>query len=231
MSRARKVASGSRSARPARQQPAAGPVGDSESADEDCFDPRAGSVGAEGDVLAQPQDVEWFWPRYRASQDRWQVVGAALKVLRTDRYLSAGEVADRAGMSRPYLTQIETGARRPPEQVVQRLLEAMGTGGGDLDLAAERTGMLIPERMREQMGLWTDEFGRVHRRAGHDDNGFPTPSLFIATSRAGQAPRASERLVDLLRIAAALDDREMELLIAYASGLARRPAPPPADGA
>jgi XRE family transcriptional regulator, master regulator for biofilm formation len=53
--------------------------------------------------------------------------GTVLKTLREEKGLTQGTVAQRAKVTKPYLSQLETGARKNPSvPVLKRLAKALG---------------------------------------------------------------------------------------------------------
>ena len=55
----------------------------------------------------------------------YQALGRAIKVLRVTRGLERKDLADRAGISYPYLSQIESGAKRASSEVIRAIAEAL----------------------------------------------------------------------------------------------------------
>jgi DNA-binding XRE family transcriptional regulator len=60
-----------------------------------------------------------------------------IKVFRDHRGLSAAQLAQRVGIARPYLTQIENGTRQPMFGVMQRIAEALSVSLDHLRMAAK----------------------------------------------------------------------------------------------
>ena len=60
-------------------------------------------------------------------------LGQAIKRFRTKRGLTQAQLAESAGVSQPYLSQLEAGAKeRPAVQIVQKLAKALGVKIEDL---------------------------------------------------------------------------------------------------
>ena len=60
-------------------------------------------------------------------------LGQAIKRLRTKQGLTQTQLAERAGVSQPYLSQLEAGAKEHPDvQIVQKLAKALGVKIDDL---------------------------------------------------------------------------------------------------
>lgn len=69
-------------------------------------------------------------PRDEAGLNR--LVGATVKALRETAGLSTRALAVRAGVSQPFLSQIERGVSAPSMSTIYRLAEALGVVPGDL---------------------------------------------------------------------------------------------------
>ena len=61
-----------------------------------------------------------------------QRLASNLRRLRLDRGWSQEEFADRAGIHRTYVSDIERGARNPTITVVERLAEGLGVTASEL---------------------------------------------------------------------------------------------------
>ena len=59
-------------------------------------------------------------------------LGSNLRQRRADRGWSQEEFADRAGMHRTYISDLERGARNPTILVVERLAQALAVDAADL---------------------------------------------------------------------------------------------------
>jgi transcriptional regulator with XRE-family HTH domain len=69
-------------------------------------------------------------------------LGEFLKSQRVDAELSLRQLADRAGVSNPYLSQIERGLRRPSADVLQQIAKGLRISAEQLYL---RAGILDPD--------------------------------------------------------------------------------------
>jgi transcriptional regulator with XRE-family HTH domain len=67
-----------------------------------------------------------------------RVFGARLRELRRNRNLTLSELADRAGISLTYLSQIERGSRNPTLAIVVRLAQALDTTPDQLVAGLDR---------------------------------------------------------------------------------------------
>jgi transcriptional regulator with XRE-family HTH domain len=59
------------------------------------------------------------------SKDLPQDIGGFIKDLRQTAKISLRQLADRAGVSNPYLSQIERGLRKPSAEVLQQIASAL----------------------------------------------------------------------------------------------------------
>jgi transcriptional regulator with XRE-family HTH domain len=95
-------------------------------------------------------------------EQRWQDVGDFIRDQRRSTQLSLRKLADRAGVSNPYLSQIERGLRKPSAEILQQIAHA-------LEISAEtlyvRAGILderdieadLLEAIRRDPGLTADQ--------------------------------------------------------------------------
>jgi transcriptional regulator with XRE-family HTH domain len=58
-------------------------------------------------------------------EQRWRELGAFIRDQRRMGQLSLRKLADRAGVSNPYLSQIERGLRRPSAEILQQIAHAL----------------------------------------------------------------------------------------------------------
>lgn len=98
-------------------------------------------------------------------------VGSFIREQRERADLSLRRLADRAGISNPYLSQIERGIRRPSAEILKRLSRA-------LEVSAET----------------------LYTRAGLIDEGPETPTVVEAVEAdTALSPRQKQVLLDLYR--------------------------------
>ncbi|MFT4264624.1 MAG: helix-turn-helix transcriptional regulator [Nocardioides sp.] len=71
-----------------------------------------------------------------------RVLGEYLKEQRVTAHLSLRQLADLAGVSNPYLSQIERGLRKPSAEVLQQIAKALRISAESLYV---RAGILSPE--------------------------------------------------------------------------------------
>jgi transcriptional regulator with XRE-family HTH domain len=58
-------------------------------------------------------------------EQRWRDVGDFIRDQRRSTQLSLRKLADRAGVSNPYLSQIERGLRKPSAEILQQIAHAL----------------------------------------------------------------------------------------------------------
>ena len=71
-----------------------------------------------------------------------QSLGDYLKEQRVSAHLSLRQLAEQAGVSNPYLSQIERGLRKPSAEVLQQIAKALRISAEQLYI---RAGILSPE--------------------------------------------------------------------------------------
>ena len=74
-------------------------------------------------------------------EQRWRDVGDFIREQRRTTQLSLRKLADRAGVSNPYLSQIERGLRRPSAEILQQIAHALEISAESLYV---RAGILDP---------------------------------------------------------------------------------------
>jgi transcriptional regulator with XRE-family HTH domain len=67
-------------------------------------------------------------------------LGRVVRALRTERGLSQEAVAHAAGISVPYLSDVERGVRNPSLEILSAVAGALGMALSDLIARAERNG-------------------------------------------------------------------------------------------
>lgn len=121
-------------------------------------------------------------------------LGAYLRQQRTTAQLSLRQLADRAGVSNPYLSQVERGLRRPSAEVLQQLARALEISASAV---YARAGLLDDQH---------DQQDRQPDPQGPPDHG-DTPGVIAAV------------LAD-----PALDERQRQVLIDVYSTFVSHPA-------
>ncbi len=75
--------------------------------------------------------------------DRWLDLGSFIREQRNGARLSLRRLSDLAGVSNPYLSQIERGLRRPSAEILQQIARALRISAETLYV---RAGILDEER-------------------------------------------------------------------------------------
>ena len=81
------------------------------------------------------------WPRARSGR-QFESLGEYLKEQRVAARLSLRQLAEQAGVSNPYLSQIERGLRKPSADVLQQIAKALRISAEQLYI---RAGIVSPE--------------------------------------------------------------------------------------
>jgi transcriptional regulator with XRE-family HTH domain len=103
--------------------------------------------------------------------DRWQDLGEFIRDQRNTARLSLRRLSDMAGISNPYLSQIERGLRKPSAEILQQIARALRISaetlyvragiledrGGEHDLAGEilRDPFLTEEQKQTLVRIYT----------------------------------------------------------------------------
>lgn len=95
-------------------------------------------------------------------------IGSAIKEMRTRKGLTQQALADQAGITRAYLSQIEGNHKKPTLETVEKLSEAMEVPPQVL-LFLSLTEEDIPEDRRESYGQMYDIVKDMLERTVHDN--------------------------------------------------------------
>ncbi len=126
--------------------------------------------------------------------ERWDDLGAFIREQRSTARLSLRRLSELAGISNPYLSQIERGLRRPSAEILQQIAKALRIsaetlyvqagilepGTGETDLARE---ILADAHLNEEQ---KQALIRIYLSFRHENDGTPGPE------RPGDAGAASE---------------------------------------
>ena len=137
--------------------------------------------------MPDPKDPE----RPQETSSFAEGLARALKVLRTARDLSRGDLAEGAGLSYSYLANIEKGRRSPSPQVLEALAGALGMPTSELIGQAE-TWQLPPH----QAGELSERTARIMSYALCGFANFGSVGIMIA-GIGGIAPRQRPSLARL----------------------------------
>lgn len=68
--------------------------------------------------------------------DRWGELGAFIREQRRTTHVSLRKLAETAGVSNPYLSQIERGLRKPSAEILQQIAKALSISAESLYIRA-----------------------------------------------------------------------------------------------
>jgi transcriptional regulator with XRE-family HTH domain len=148
------------------------------------------------------------------SREYARALGHTVKVIRTDRGMGRSELAQRAGISYSYLTEIENGNKPPSPTVLEPLGRALGLRMSELVEAAEA-------RMAARSAVLAEE-----EAAGRMRLGAPSKRLFSTADYAMQPSLRSRRdlravVIELERLLQDMAPDDVERLLDYAHRLVR----------
>lgn len=142
-------------------------------------------------------------------KDLPQDIGGFIRDLRQTAKISLRQLADRAGVSNPYLSQIERGLRKPSAEVLQQIASALRVStpamylrAGLLDsegqqgvLAAIAADPDLTIGQKQSLSQIYETFRNENRRAaGSSDDGdenAPASSAGAASPTGGDAPKTT----------------------------------------
>lgn len=143
---------------------------------------------------------------------QWEAVGRAIKVERTARGWDRRELAERAGLSYPYVSEIENGSKRASSRALFAIAEALGMRSWEL---LERADSFDPARHEQTARLATSYMAAPARALS-------TSTAPEGTPRYERAERERALLIaDLTRIARDLDVEDLRALRDLGARLAR----------
>lgn len=134
-------------------------------------------------------------------------VGGFIRDLRRNARISLRQLAEQAGVSNPYLSQIERGLRKPSAEVLQQLASALRVSTPAMYLRAgllddrEGQGVLaaiavdpdLTMAQKQSLSQIYETFRRENARHAPDSGGSPAgPADATATSTTGATPSADE---------------------------------------
>ena len=131
-------------------------------------------------------------------EGRWRELGAYIREQRRSGHLSLRKLSEMAGVSNPYLSQIERGLRRPSAEILQQIARALHISSESLYVRAgileERDGVDLVEEIRRDPHLTEAQkrtLVQVYRSFRHENE--------LAAERAGAPEPGREELVDVER--------------------------------
>lgn len=115
-------------------------------------------------------------------ETRWRDLGEFIREQRRVGHLSLRKLSEMAGISNPYLSQIERGLRKPSAEILQQIARALSISAetlyvragileareGDTDLVAEiRRDAWLSEEQKKTLVQIYETFRAERRAAGH----------------------------------------------------------------
>jgi DNA-binding XRE family transcriptional regulator len=91
-------------------------------------------------IMAGPTDMDAGAKRGSDDPGYYEALGRAIRVLRTERGLERKDLAEAAGLSYPYLSEIETGRKRASSKALFVIAEALGVRPSELLALGDRYG-------------------------------------------------------------------------------------------
>lgn len=163
----------------------------------------------------------------RADPEQAVRLGRAIQVLRTELGLSRTELADRAGLSYSYLSEIENGKKQTSAKTLFVLAEVLGVTPSELMAAAERRVRRAPGDAMSGPGFEEDGPGAEGIRIGAPPPSAAARPRWFGTRRPphravredGALQAQRDELVELLD---RLSPEDRELLLDFARRLGRR---------
>jgi transcriptional regulator with XRE-family HTH domain len=134
----------------------------------------------------------YLWQRACAAvtefPDPWRELGDFIREQRSNARLSVRRLSDMAGISNPYLSQIERGLRRPSAEILQQIARALRISAETLYvragiLEAHRTGTPLAEAIVAEASLRPEQkqtllhiYMSFRRENGYTDDVEPATS-------------------------------------------------------
>lgn len=132
-------------------------------------------------------------------EGRWRDLGAYIREQRRSGHLSLRKLSEMAGISNPYLSQIERGLRKPSAEILQQIARALEISSESLYVRAgileERDGVDLVEEIRRDPHLTEDQKKTLVQVYGS----FRHENERAAGERRGSDGAAREELVDVER--------------------------------
>jgi len=134
-------------------------------------------------------------------KDRWRDLGSFIREQRGTARLSLRRLSELAGISNPYLSQIERGLRRPSAEILQQIAKALRISAETLyvqagildapDGTSDLTRLILADQtISEEQKQALIRIYLSFRRDYDDEHGTPTAdvSSSILSAEAGLAP-------------------------------------------
>ncbi|HMC39050.1 MAG TPA: helix-turn-helix transcriptional regulator [Acidimicrobiales bacterium] len=134
--------------------------------------------------------------------DPWRELGEFIREQRSGARLSVRRLSDMAGISNPYLSQIERGLRRPSAEILQQIAKALQLSAETLYVRAgildpRETGLDLTQAVLAEPHLNEDQKQTILRiyLSFRRENGVPVETAETAKAAAssgGVGPAAAE---------------------------------------
>ena len=130
--------------------------------------------------------------------DRWRDLGEFIREQRSVARLSLRKLSDMAGISNPYLSQIERGLRKPSAEILQQIAKALRISAETLYVRAgileEREGEhdLVGEILRDPSITEAQKQAliQVYVSFQHENEGLASPEVGASTEESADAEAA-----------------------------------------
>jgi len=113
-------------------------------------------------------------------EHRWRDLGEFIRDQRRVGHLSLRKLSELAGISNPYLSQIERGLRKPSAEILQQIARALEISSETLYVRAgileERAGADLVAEIRRDPGLSEEQkrtLIRIYSSFRHENEGGP----------------------------------------------------------
>ncbi|MCU1354684.1 MAG: Helix-turn-helix domain [Acidimicrobiales bacterium] len=141
-------------------------------------------------------------------ETRWHDLGEFIREQRRVGHLSLRKLSEMAGISNPYLSQIERGLRKPSAEILQQIARALEISSetlyvragileareGDTDLVTEiRRDPWINEEQKKTLVQIYESFRAERRAAGFDADVIPNAAHAAALAALRETDEAAER--------------------------------------
>jgi transcriptional regulator with XRE-family HTH domain len=158
--------------------------------------------------------------RQKSGGGSFSAIGRAIRLIRTERGVNRKELAERSGLSYPYLSEIEAGKKNPSSNAISAIADALGVPAHRLVQVAETTSS------DSDPGTWISEpqstfFHEAPAPAARAAAVPPPPAAAMPPADA-RAPSPPEEIEELADVARSLNREDRARLLDFARRLRRR---------
>jgi len=132
-------------------------------------------------------------------EDRWRELGEYIRDQRSGERLSLRRLSDLAGISNPYLSQIERGLRKPSAEILQHIARALSipaemlyVRAGILEERDEDDLLMAIFRNPRLTGEQKQALSRIYESFRHENGDIDEPGPSGAVSDTTTAPVAED---------------------------------------